>query len=232
VYNTNVLIMASIIRFLFVIWPLLFLLPVLISFRSGVGFFWFLKRGLVWIFALWVIWGVLAALLIYVIQTTVQLFDQRWFLMVYWGIGAVSGVVTLINLVIPYTRDLRALQRIEKLEDLIRLSPEEFENMVATYFRRQGYQVRLVGAQGDHGVDLVVFSAERKKGIVQCKRYRGSVGEPIIRDFYGAMIHEEASFGYVITTGRFTQQARAWIGDKPVYLLDGYELIDTLKHSS
>lgn len=223
--------MVSIIRFLFVIWPLFFLVPILASLSARARLSSVFRNGLRWVFFLWVFWGLLALTLLFVFKTSVELFTQRWFLIGFWGIGAGSGIVTLFILVVPFAKDLRILQRVEKLDDLIQLLPEEFENLVAAYFRGQGYQVRVVGAQGDHGVDLVIFSPERKKGIVQCKRYRGSVGEPIIRDFYGAMIHEEAVFGYVMTTGRFTQQARAWIGEKPVYLYDGYELIDFLKHT-
>jgi hypothetical protein len=49
--------------------------------------------------------------------------------------------------------------------------------------------VELTPFQGDHGVDLILARAGEKV-IVQCKhRPRGSVGEPVLRDLFGALHH-------------------------------------------
>ncbi len=105
-------------------------------------------------------------------------------------------------------------------EDLLRVSPKAFEEMVAALFRAFGYRVELRGGQGDHGVDLLVFAPDGDKAVVQCKRWRRPVGEPVVRDLYGVMHHEGAHRAYLFATGGFTPQARAWARGKPILLYD------------
>ena len=62
--------------------------------------------------------------------------------------------------------------------------------------------------------------------IVQCKHWRDPVGEPAVRDFYGAMHHENADGGAIVASGGFTPQARAWAQGKPFYLYDGRRLLE------
>jgi restriction system protein len=117
------------------------------------------------------------------------------------------------------------------LEDLLALSPSEFEAMVAHLYNQSGHQARRTGQTGDQGIDLVVQAKNGEKWVVQCKRWRGSVGAPVIRDFYGAMQHEKADKGTVITTGKFTRQAREWAAGKPITLYDGEKLIEVWRQA-
>jgi restriction system protein len=88
-------------------------------------------------------------------------------------------------------------------------------------FREQGYAVEIAGAQGDHGTDLVVSRAD-ERAIVQCKNYRAwSVGEPVLRDLFGAMHAADAARAYLVTTGRLSGPASAWIRGKPIEVWDG-----------
>ena len=97
------------------------------------------------------------------------------------------------------------------LRDLQALSPEQFEEWCAVRLREQGYQVTAVGGQSDQGVDLIA-EREGARMAVQCKRWFGvrQVGEPQIRDLFGAMQHERASSGMVLTTGQFSPAAVNW----------------------
>ena len=78
-----------------------------------------------------------------------------------------------------------------------------------------------VGGTGDGGVDLICVGPTHQKIIVQCKKYKGSVGAPVLRDFFGALVHSKADLGYVITTGHFTDSAVEFAKDKPIILVDG-----------
>jgi HJR/Mrr/RecB family endonuclease len=115
--------------------------------------------------------------------------------------------------------------------DLLNLSPTEFEELVLELYTAMGHQATRTGATGDHGVDVVVKAKNGEKWVVQCKRWRGSVGEPVIRDFFGAMHHEKADKGAIITTGMFTPQARAWAEGKPMSLIEGDKFLDYLKRA-
>ena len=117
----------------------------------------------------------------------------------------------------------------ETLEELKALSPSDFEKLVAETYRAQGHKVEIVGSTGDHGIDLVVKTRKGETWIVQCKKYRGKVGEPVIRDFYGALRASDADAGAVITTGLITSQARLWADGKPIFLYDGDEFLDVMR---
>jgi restriction system protein len=78
----------------------------------------------------------------------------------------------------------------------------------------------------DHGIDLVVTLPQLGLGLVQCKRYRGTVGEPIVRDLYGTLMHERANYGWLATTGGISRQARGWATGKPIDLWDGQKLVE------
>ncbi|MBI4319710.1 MAG: restriction endonuclease [Chloroflexi bacterium] len=107
------------------------------------------------------------------------------------------------------------------IEELQALSPDAFEEWVAARFRDLGYSVKLAGMQGDHGVDLV---AEKpgEIAVIQCKKYKSwSVGEPVLRDLFGAMHDFGAKQAYLVTTGQITRPAKSWADGKPIVIWDG-----------
>jgi len=114
---------------------------------------------------------------------------------------------------------------------LSNMSGVEFEEFIATLFRKLGYTVELTKGSGDHGIDLLMRK-ENQVVVVQCKRWNAPVGEPVIRDFYGSLMNVGAHSGYVVTTATFTSQAFAFVQDKPVQLVDLDSLIDLITHSS
>jgi restriction system protein len=112
------------------------------------------------------------------------------------------------------------------LKELDDLPPGEFEEMTAELFRALGYEAHRTKMIGDHGVDVVVKAKDGRKMVVQCKRWRGPVGEPVVRDFYGAMQHEKAAKGTIFATNGFTQKATEWAKDKPLLLYDGKKFLE------
>jgi hypothetical protein len=119
----------------------------------------------------------------------------------------------------------RRFGRVQTLPQIMALEPEEFENWCALLFQLMGYRVTQIGNTGDHGIDLELGSEQVRRGLVQCKRYRGTVGEPAVRDLYGTMTHENVDRGWLLTTGAFSRQAREWCNGKPIELWDGLTLV-------
>jgi len=101
--------------------------------------------------------------------------------------------------------------------------------------RESGFiKVEITGRPSDGGIDgigvlrmnLVSFQV-----LFQCKRWKGSVGAPVVRDFRGAMVGR-ADKGLIITTGSFTAEARKEAtrdGAPAIDLLDGEALCNLLK---
>ncbi len=119
------------------------------------------------------------------------------------------------------------------LEKLQLLTPSEFEAYVAyQLFERHGYDVVNVRDTKDGGIDVLITDPQGQQAIVQCKRYRGNVGEPIVRDLYGTMIHAGATHAYLITTARFSLEAQRWAIGKPITLIDGTTLVELTKQQA
>lgn len=115
------------------------------------------------------------------------------------------------------------------VEDLQKLTPVGFESLCKRVFESLGYEVQLTKHSGDEGVDLVLRKpGEAGRSIAQCKKYAGTVGPAIVREFYGTMKHEEAARGYVITTGTFSLSAVSWAMGKGIVLVDGPELVSLM----
>jgi hypothetical protein len=123
---------------------------------------------------------------------------------------------------------IRRIRGARTVKQLLALTPDEFERVVERLYRSMGYKVTHVGKKGDHGVDLVIYDKKGEKWVVQCKQWKGSVGEPVLRDVYGAMHHEGAQGAAVVTTGSFSSKAIEWAEGKPIYLYDGEKLGELL----
>ncbi len=101
------------------------------------------------------------------------------------------------------------------------MSWQQFEAVVGEAFRRKGYSVAEKGGGGaDGGVDLVL----KKQGetfLVQCKQWRAlKVGVNIVRELYGVMAARGATGGFVVTSGVFTDEARAFANGRNIELVD------------
>jgi hypothetical protein len=92
---------------------------------------------------------------------------------------------------------------------LSRVDPNAFEQLVASYYRGQGYDVTVVAQPGsfDGGIDLKM----RRDGevtIVQCKRWNAfQVSTREVQQLLGAMMTERAARAILITSGEFTRAA-------------------------
>ncbi len=102
------------------------------------------------------------------------------------------------------------------------LSWQEFELLIGEAFRRKGYSITETGGKGaDGGIDLILRKGGEKY-LVQCKHWRSlKVGVPVVREFFGAMAVEGAAGGYVVTSGQFTSEAKAFASGRNIELIDG-----------
>lgn len=101
------------------------------------------------------------------------------------------------------------------------ISWREFELLVGEAFRRKGFTVIENGGRGpDGGVDLVLHLGTDKY-LVQCKQWKSiNVGVTVIRELFGVMAAEGAAGGFVVTSGRYTAEARAFADGRNIQLVD------------
>ena len=115
------------------------------------------------------------------------------------------------------------------------IDPSAFERLCQRLLRESGFtRVEVSGKSGDGGIDgvgvlrvnLISFQV-----LFQCKRWKGSVGSEVVRNFRGAM-QGRADKGLVITTGTFTAEARREAtrdGAPAIDLIDGEALCGLMK---
>jgi restriction endonuclease Mrr len=115
--------------------------------------------------------------------------------------GHVAEMTPNSHLGVPVTMDRNGRSR----------SPKYAEMLVGEAFRLKGYRIEELGGRGaDGGIDLVLRKSG-KKFLVQCKQWRSyKVGVGVIREHFGVMTAEKADGGFVVTSGRFTAEARVF----------------------
>jgi HJR/Mrr/RecB family endonuclease len=145
--------------------------------------------------------------------------------------SALAGPVLLAQRDASRSALRRRFGRVQTLAHMMALEPAEFETWVGMMFQLNGYRIRNTPLSGDHGVDIEVSRPPMNTGLVQCKRYRGTVGEPVVRELYGTLIHERADRAWLATTGAISRKAREWAAGKPIELWDGQKLVELARRA-
>lgn len=145
--------------------------------------------------------------------------------------AGVAGIYTVYVRVYVLWRDnARDRRRIKvfHFNELLALSPSQFENAVADLLHPIGYRnMERIGRSGDLCADLKGYDLDGRSVVVQCKRYApgNKVGTPDIQTFIGMMtVHHNADNGIFVTTSTFTQPAADLARRHRLKLIDGADL--------
>lgn len=98
-----------------------------------------------------------------------------------------------------------------------------FEHWTAESLEKFGWTARVTKASADNGVDVVAV----KEGLsvaVQCKLYKGSVGNKAVQEVYSGMKHMQLDRAVVISTGRYTKAAKNLAATTGVLLLSEHDI--------
>ena len=117
----------------------------------------------------------------------------------------------------------------DEIRQLVEMPRGEFENLVASLYCALGHRAVCTNAKESDAAHVVVQAINGQKWIVQCRQWRGAVGETVVREFLAVMEREHAAQGAIITTAKFTPKARNWAQGKPLHLYDGEEFIRAIK---
>ena len=127
--------------------------------------------------------------------------------------------------------------RTKLIQKLLSLPPAGFERLCQRLLREAGFeQVIVTGRSGDGGIDgygvLQINPFVSFRVLFQCKRYKGSVSAPDVRNFRGAMMGR-AEKGIILTTGGFTAEALNEArrdGAPAIELVNNEKLIEMLEN--
>ena len=119
------------------------------------------------------------------------------------------------------------IEESRKLESLQHLQPERFQELMWILFKNLGWKVEETPFSQDGGVDGLLTKGTTTM-VLQCKRYKGNIGEPTMRDLYGTYSHRKANGAILVTTGRISLPARKFAVGKNIEWYDGEGLLSLL----
>ncbi|WP_371783603.1 restriction endonuclease [Streptosporangium subroseum] len=109
-----------------------------------------------------------------------------------------------------------------------RLTPGQFEQLVAELLRNEGFRgVRVIGGARDGGIDVLGTAPGGIPYAVQCKLYTRPVGPGQVRDFIGAL---RAAYrehrGVLVTSSVLSKQAHQAASEDGMIVVDRDRLAD------
>jgi restriction system protein len=162
-----------------------------------------------------------------------QRFRERTLSITKVDLGTVTEIDPAEALERNYQQLREALSQ-DLLDRISKCSPTFFERLVVDLLVTMGYggsrkdAGQTLGRSGDDGIDGMI--KEDKLGLdaiyVQAKRWEGPVGRPVVQAFAGSLEGQRAKKGVLITTSRFSQDAKDYVNriDKKIVLIDGEQL--------
>ena len=128
-------------------------------------------------------------------------------------------------------KKIKRVRKTKSLRKLTNIDHKDFEYWTAGFFQDLGCKSVIVVPPGpDFGVDISMTTPNRRRAIVQCKRYKQNhlISRPIVQQTYGVMHAMKAHYCYVVTTSNFTRDAITFSEEvdkgKKVILINGKDL--------
>ena len=131
-----------------------------------------------------------------------------------------------------FVEETDVLSELDHRQNLMELTPVEFENLITNLFSKMGLETKQTQASRDGGVDCVAYDPRPIFGgkvVIQAKRYKNTVGVSAVRDLYGTVQNEGASKGILVTTSGYGKASDEFANGKPLELLSGTHLLYLLE---
>ncbi len=138
------------------------------------------------------------------------------------GSKAAEGFVAALAGMPPFAA-LRAA------EELSALAPGDFELLVGEAFRLQGYDVRERSADARHDGAHFELRRDGEMFLVRCIQARLARVAPV-RNFFAVLSRSGAPGGFLVSSGRFSDDAVAFAQDTHLQLVGGSELFALIRH--
>ena len=122
-------------------------------------------------------------------------------------------------------------------EAIYRISPRDFEELVAEVFSQQGYNVEITPATRDGGCDIVAtrdINGIPYMILIECKKYSVShkVDVQLVRSLLGVQSDRKANKAILVTTSLFTRDARRFAERQEhlISLVDVNDLLNMMRN--
>lgn len=99
----------------------------------------------------------------------------------------------------------------------------EYEKYVFRKLAEEGYtRLRLTPATGDHGADILGLTPSGQSAAIQCKLYKGKVGQHAVQEVVSAKVYYNQDIAIVITNSIFTPGAKDFALKTGTRLIERY----------
>lgn len=137
----------------------------------------------------------------------------------------------------PFVRDTAVASQDPKptawsLELIRDLEWKRFEDVCQQYYERKGIRSETTPLGPDGGIDIRLYQDDSGKAtaIVQCKAWGDRiVGVNLIRELLGVMTHEKIGKAFFMTSGRYSDEAKATAEANRITLIDGPMLLEMFR---
>jgi restriction system protein len=108
-------------------------------------------------------------------------------------------------------------------QDIYRVTPRQFEEIIADLLKDKGFDIELTQQSRDGGKDILAYlntDAGKLLTLVEAKRYGKTkpVGVSIIRSLYGTLCDYDANSAMLVTTSRFSKDTKEFQKKHPYRL--------------
>lgn len=153
-----------------------------------------------------------------------------------WAILTLIGIILIACgiafLYIRHKLKKRKYKRSIDLQTIDKMSGREFEEYLASMFKKLGYSVQLTPASQDYGADLVL-KKDQKRIVVQAKRYNNKVGIAAVQEIYSSQKLYKADEAWIVTNNHdFTSQAKILAKKNDVVLINRARLYEFIEQSN
>ena len=124
-------------------------------------------------------------------------------------------------------RGRRLAAHARSVDDVRRMSWQDFELLVAEAFRRSGYGAELTRRGADGGVDIILTNGGAAT-FVQCKQNTSQLGPSCVRELAGVMASEDVADGIVVACGGVGDEGQAFARRSGIRIIDGTALLGLL----
>ena len=146
------------------------------------------------------------------------------------ALWVLPSMLVLDLLITSYLKRRRkiAFEKLRKrgISYLKTMSWQDFERFCALHFTSEGYKVQMCGLGGADGGMYLLLKKGRKTTLVQCKHWKSKVSVTTVREMFGVMHAHKFDDVIIVALSGFTREAQQWIGNKPILLMSGEDMIN------
>lgn len=103
------------------------------------------------------------------------------------------------------------------------MTGREFEVHCREILLKAGWSAILTPGSGDQGADIIA-EKNRRRVVIQCKLYSGTVGNKAVQEAYAAAAFQDAPYAVVVTNSTFTKAAHQLAHKNGVLLMHHSDL--------